>query len=217
MTFRFILLFVALGLSLGCAWAAGFKSECDRKQDEFTSDRQYVRAMKLMDLKNDDGNALKQFKIAANKNNLEAYIDVGLNYLQGWGNTPQNTAEGLKWIKSAADRKYGPAQQILGIIYSSGTKVPMDYVEAARWHKLSAENSCIGSWLSLSMMYENGEGVRRDVVKSHMWRNLYNSVSEDQEREEMLKYLERKMTGQQILQAQKMARECQARNFKNCD
>ena len=216
MTFRSIFLFFALGLSLGNTWAVGFKSECERKQEEFQSDPQYITAQNLS-RKNKDEDALKQFIFAANKNNLEAYIDVGLIYLNGWGNTPQNTTEGLKWIKSAAKRDYGPAQEALGSIYSLGIKVPMDYVEAANWYKLASGNSCIRSWLSLSMMYENGEGVRRDIVKSHMWRNLYNSVSEDQDREKLLKYLERNMTGQQISQAQKLARECQARNFKNCD
>ncbi|MFT7228660.1 MAG: TPR repeat protein [Methylophilaceae bacterium] len=66
-------------------------------------------------------------------------------------------------------------------------------------------------------MYENGMGVIQNFILAHMWFNLAatnNALGAVVMRDEILF---KKMTLSQIAEAQKLARECQARNYKNCD
>ena len=65
-------------------------------------------------------------------------------------------------------------------------------------------------------MYEKGQGVVQDYIRAHMWLNLA-AIKGDSILIENRDTVARKMTPQQVVQAQKLARECQARNFKNCD
>ena len=94
----------------------------------------------------------------------------------------------------------------------------MDYIDSARWYKLAASNACIDAFNRLSDIYYDGKGVNKDIIKSHMWANLYiSNLKSEHEGRRLFELREKAMTSQQILQAQKMARECQARNFKSCD
>jgi TPR repeat protein len=65
-------------------------------------------------------------------------------------------------------------------------------------------------------MYYNGQGVVQDYTRAHMWFNLaaVKGYSVGVKNRDMIA---KQMTQQQIAEAQKLARECQARNFKNCD
>jgi TPR repeat protein len=67
----------------------------------------------------------------------------------------------------------------------------------------------------LAVMYDAGKGVPQDLVKAHMWSNLAGSKLEDARKFRDL--IAEKLTAQQIAEAQKLARECQARKFKYCD
>ena len=65
-------------------------------------------------------------------------------------------------------------------------------------------------------MYVKSLGLMKDDVKAHMWFNLATAGGSS----DVIKNRDRvaaRMTPQQIAEAQKLARECQARNFKNCD
>lgn len=65
-------------------------------------------------------------------------------------------------------------------------------------------------------MYGKGQGVAQDYVRAHMWFNLAaahggkNAVSNREA-------VAAKMTAPQITEAQKLARECQVRKYKNCE
>ena len=64
-------------------------------------------------------------------------------------------------------------------------------------------------------MYYNGQGVPQDYVRAHMWYNL--SASTDAE--DAIKNRDtaaNKMTPSQIEKAQKLSRECVAKNYKGC-
>ena len=69
---------------------------------------------------------------------------------------------------------------------------------------------------NLGLMYAQGQGVPMDTVRAHMWFNLAAAMGNA----DALKNRDiaaRKMTPDQMAEAQKMARECQARKFKGCD
>ena len=65
-------------------------------------------------------------------------------------------------------------------------------------------------------MYYNGDGVVQDYVRAHMWFNL-SAAGANAGAAKNRDLVAAKMTTQQIAKAQKLARECQARNFKHCD
>ena len=65
-------------------------------------------------------------------------------------------------------------------------------------------------------MYSNGQGVVQDHVRAHMWWNLA-ATKGDADAVKNRDIVAAKMTTQKIAEAQKLARECQARNYKNCD
>ena len=68
----------------------------------------------------------------------------------------------------------------------------------------------------LATMYYEGKGVAQDYVKAHSWYNL-GAIKGDADAVKNRDIVAKRMTSQQIAEAQKMARDCQARNFKGCD
>jgi TPR repeat protein len=68
---------------------------------------------------------------------------------------------------------------------------------------------------NLGLMYGKGQGVPMDDVRAHMWFNLA-VVKGDADAEKNRDIAAKRMTPQQMAEAQKRARECQARQFKGC-
>ena len=116
----------------------------------------------------------------------------------------------------AAAQGHASAQHNLGLKYDNGLGVVQDYAEAARLYKLAAAQGHASAQSNLGGMYGKGEGVAQDYTRAHMWWNLAAAKGESiavKNRDVVAK----QMTQQQVAEAQKLARECQARNFKNCD
>ena len=125
-------------------------------------------------------------------------------------------ATALTKYKSAALKKDAYAQAQVGNIYREGLGVVQDYAEAVRWYKLAAAEGNVEAQNNLGIMYGVGKGVLEDHKRAHMWFNLAAAVGHSNAvtgRDLVAK----QMTTKQISEAQKLARECQARNFKNCD
>jgi len=63
------------------------------------------------------------------------------------------------------------------------------------------------------LLYENGEGVPQDYVQAHMWTNLAvaQSFGEARDRRERNRdIIAAKMTAEQVVEAQRLAREWDA-------
>jgi hypothetical protein len=91
-----------------------------------------------------------------------------------------------------------------------------NYAEAVRWYRQAASQGHANAQLLLGVMYANGIGVPQDYVRAHMWWDLALAAGQDvagQYRE----LVATKMTAEQIAEAQKLARECEARELRNCD
>jgi len=65
-------------------------------------------------------------------------------------------------------------------------------------------------------MYEAGHGTVQNFVRAHMWWNL-SAAQGDKESQKRRDEVSKKMTRQQIADAQKLASDCKARNYKGCD
>src|SRR5262249_50067205 len=51
---------------------------------------------------------------------------------------PQDSAAAAQWYRQAAEQGEAHAQEILGMMYSTGEGVPQDYLEAYKWVNLAA-------------------------------------------------------------------------------
>jgi TPR repeat protein len=122
----------------------------------------------------------------------------------------------LVHYKNAAAQSNALAMLEIGGLYHEGLGVPQDYVQAVHWYKLAAEKGIVNAQISLGYMYKLGEGVGQNFVYAHVWYNLA-SAQGNHEAAEARQDVAKKMTSQQIAEAQKIARECLARNYKNCD
>lgn len=121
-----------------------------------------------------------------------------------------------KWFRVAAEQGNAGAQEKLGSMYVDGRGVPRDYKEAIKWYRLAIVQGAEYAPQYLGYMYSEGLGVPQDYVRAHMWFNL-GARSGNAASAAARADIEKKMAPQQIEEAQKMARECQQRNFKDCD
>jgi len=64
-------------------------------------------------------------------------------------------------------------------------------------------------------MYRNGEGVIQDNVYAHMWFNIA-AASGDENGARNRDAIASQMTPAQIAEAQTLARECVAKNYRGC-
>ena len=122
----------------------------------------------------------------------------------------------LSKYKSAAVKNNAYAQLQIGNMYNEGLGVAQDYAEAVKWYKLAAAQGHASAQYNLGNIYGNGQGVVQDYVRAHMWFNLAATKGQTNAVKNR-EVVAAKMTTQQIAEAQKLARECQARNYKNCD
>ena len=122
----------------------------------------------------------------------------------------------MKWYLLAAAQGFARAQFNLGQMYEESRSVPQDYLEAAKWFRLAAAQGYAEAQNNLGRLYAEGCGVTQDYVRACMWFNLAaaKGVSAAQRnRDEAAK----RMTPPQIAEAQRMATDCEQRNYKNCD
>jgi hypothetical protein len=100
------------------------------------------------------------------------------------------------------------AQWYIGSAYEGGDILgfAQDYKEAAKWYRLAAEQGNVQAQYSLGYLYSKGLGVPQDYVEAHMWLNLggvNGNATSIGERD----FIARKMTPDQISEAQRRARE----------
>ncbi len=100
-------------------------------------------------------------------------------------------------------------------MYDDGEGVLEDYKAAVKWHTKAAEQGDAHAQGNLGGMYGNGDGVIQDNVYAHMWLNIASSNGVGNARDNRDIVAER-MTPAQLAEAQKLARECVKRDYKNC-
>ena len=195
--FTNLLLVLALALLTSSGWAGDYEDGISAYE------------------KKDYVTALKKFKIGASQGNADAQVYIGLMNDLGRGVT-QNYAEAMRWYKLAAAQGDAGAQVYIGLLYRTGRGVGQDYAEAMRWFELAAAQGNTDAQFNIGKMYQSGNGVAQNLVRAHMWSNL-SALNGDADSVKLRDAVAAKMTPQQIVEAQKMASECQARDFKNCD
>ena len=127
----------------------------------------------------------------------------------------KNYSLALSKFKSAAVKNNAYAQSQVGNMYNEGLGVVQDYAEAVKWYRLAAAQGNASAQHNLGLMYGKGQGLPMDDVRAHMWFNLAaaKGIAVAVKSRDIVA---KKMTPQKMAEAQKLARECQARDFKGC-
>jgi hypothetical protein len=110
----------------------------------------------------------------------------------------------------SAEQGHAMAQNNLGFMYYNGTGVPHDDKEAVRWYRMSAEQGYAGAQLNLGVMYANGRGVPQDYKEAHAWLSVAKGNGNELA-EKYLGIVTKKMTKEQIADAQSLSIEIQKR------
>jgi hypothetical protein len=84
----------------------------------------------------DDREAVRWYRKAAEGGNPQAQLSLGVMYEHGRG-APRNDTEALKWYRMAAEQGDATTQSYLGAIYAEGTGVPKDLVQAYAWWNIA--------------------------------------------------------------------------------
>ena len=126
-------------------------------------------------------------------------------YANGRG-VPEDYVKAVKWYGKAAEQGSVGAQAALGFMYQYGEGVPEDYAEAVKWYRKAAEQGHAGAQVLLGVMYSNGEGVPVDPVQAYAWFNIA-AAQGYKEAEEFKQHTAERMTREERLQAQDLARQ----------
>ena len=145
-------------------------------------------------------NALK-----ASLRTLVALITLLFCLSGSWGSA-QVSEEKVMQLRKAAEQGDAELQCNLTLAYIRGNGVPQDYAEAVKWYRLVAEQGDVDAIFKLGSSYYNGKGVPRDDVLAYMWLNIA-AVSGIENSKTDMANLSKRMTPEQIAEAQKLSRE----------
>ncbi len=112
--------------------------------------------------------AVKLFRIAANKGNSQAQFNLGVSYANGIG-VDEDFVEAAKWYEKAANQNNAEAQNNLAILYLDGKGVIKSPTEAVKWIRKAAEQGIPNAQSALGTAYMEGEGVEQDPTEAVKW------------------------------------------------
>ena len=164
--------------------------------------------------KGDYAAALREWTPLAEQGYAVVQFNLGVMYQQGQG-VSQDYQTALKWYALAAEQGDAKAQFVLGVMYQQGQGVSQDYKTAVKWYALAAEQGDAEAQFNLGVMYFEGQGVLQDYVTAHMWANMA-SMNGSEMAPELRNAIAKRMTPAQIHAAQKRAKDCVAKNYKDC-
>lgn len=171
---------------------------------------------------NERGDYAAELKITrplAESGDSWAQIFLGDSFKTGRG-VAQDFAQAAKWYHLAAQGKQKESSSLgqfnLGVFHEDGKGVLQDYAEAVKWYRLAAEQGHASAQVNLGLLHAQGRGVVQDFKKAHMWLNVA-AVKGDSNSVKARDFVAKRMTAQQIGEAQTMARQCMERNFRGCD
>ena len=148
--------------------------------------------------------------MAAEQNEDGGQFGVGYAYANGLG-VEKDENEAAKWYRKAADQGHTAAQNNLGVLYLNGKGgLPKDEAEAARWYRKAADQGLSTAQNNLGTLSEQGRGVPQNFVEAYMWFSLA-AASGHTEAPANRDRVEKKMTTDQIAEAQRRAAEITAR------
>jgi len=123
------------------------------------------RYLKGKGVPQDNAEAVKWFRKAADQGHARAQFNLGLMYTKGLG-VPQDYAEAAKWFRKAAEQGTAEAQTNLASMYLNAEGVARDYTEAVKWYRKAAGQGDAVAQFNLGLMYGKGRGIPQDYAEA---------------------------------------------------
>ncbi len=91
-------------------------------------------------------------------------------------------------------------------MYFRGEGVQKNYEQARIWYQQAAEQGQANAQANLGALYAMGDGVPKDYVEAYKWISL-SAAQGNEPAKSNLKNIEKRMTAEQIAEAQRLSRE----------
>lgn len=144
---------------------------------------------------------------AANQGDAESEYLAGQLYDEG-SMVAQDKNTALMWMRKAADQGHAGANLWIAKALEEGKLLPQNKDAAAQHYSVSANAGNPEAQYVLGSRYVNGSGATQNVIEAHAWLNLA-SASGYKDAASLRDDLARSVMADQILEAQKLARERQ--------
>jgi uncharacterized protein len=118
------------------------------------------------DARKDVIEAAKWYRKAALAGNIEAQFLLAKLITKGAPGLPVDAADGIKLLRSAADKGFAPAQNELGLRLQKGTGVTANATEAVTWYQKASDQNFVSAHVNLGLLLVKGEGVKQDLPKA---------------------------------------------------
>jgi hypothetical protein len=187
-----------------------------------------------------DSHMIDSYKVMCGAEEMSVYLDMyhceqampnsapsGLQlkrFKDGAEDSSQGAAKtwNLERARALAEKGGAEAQADLAGHYFMGDGVKQDHAEAAKWLRMAAAQGNSSAQGNVGMMHGLGLGVPQDDIRAYMWAMLSAITAEPGSSRQksairMRNLAATQLTPQQIFQAEKMARDCRDRKFKECD
>jgi len=97
--------------------------------------------------------ALPILRRAAARGQVAALRAIGLIYLRGEGDTPQDLGQAVHWFQAAARQGDAESMYVLGVMYQRGYAVQADQAQAITWLQRAADHGYTRASAVLSAMH----------------------------------------------------------------
>lgn len=150
------------------------------------ADQGHVRAQTLfayiLDFSEENEDAVKYYRMAANQGDPEGELGLGLLYAAGKG-VAKNNEDALNWIKKAAEKNYQPAINVLADAYWAGSlglgeEGKRDNAQALLWIMRAAEKDYLPAVKALAQAHRQGLlGLNPDPEQATLWEAKLRTLS----------------------------------------
>lgn len=147
--------------------------------------------------------AFAWIKTAAEAGDARARLLLATHYEEGFG-TPCNPIQAAHLYRGLAEEGYATAQLAYASLCFRGEGIARDYAEGAKWLQRAASQGNAKAQQGMAVVYVRGEGVPRNLVIAYAWASLA-AARGIEESVKMLNDIEKRMTREQIADAQRMA------------
>ncbi len=124
-----------------------------------------------------------------------------------------NYDKALEKLMPLAEHGHPAAQYNIGVMHEWGNGVPKDNSAALKWYKRSAERFHKDAQNNLGAMYSKGEGTEQDFVEALKWF-IISAENGSEGGQKNIRIVEKRMSYEQISQAQKLANDWMKNNRK---
>ncbi|WP_309396410.1 tetratricopeptide repeat protein [Cerasicoccus maritimus] len=142
----------------------------------------------------DYGEALKWFKLAADRGDPVAMTYIGICLYEGHGVFPNHDLA-KKYLQEAADQQNAEAQRYLAYLNEDN----QNYPEAIKWYRKAAMHGDAVSSIMLSEQYHTGNHVEKDLIEAYAWAR----IASENGNASALEAIQSKLTATQIAEGKK--------------